>query len=231
MNILFGRFTKELDECRAVVAGNRATRSDIGSGKIIQTVQTRQAKASRQLAAEALVNSAAVALRDTGPRALKDFDRFPAPIYATDDTGKILYFNPACIDFAGRTPALHVDRWCVSWKLYACDGAALAHDECPMAVAIRKGEPVRGVEAFAERPDGERTRFRPFPTPAVNELGRVIGAVNLLVPVDGNAHRDLVARAEKCRSLAKWVTDKQAETILTGMAKECERHAAALRLD
>ena len=100
-----------------------------------------------------------------------------------------------------------------------------------MAVAIRNGKPVRGVEIFAERPDGSRIKSRPFPTPVVDEGGRLIGAVNLVVPVDGNPHRDLLARASKCRSLAKWVTDKQAENILTGMAKECERHAEALRLD
>ena len=170
-------------------------------------------------------------MRDTGPRALKNFDAFPAPLYATDDSGKILYFNPACIDFAGRTPALNVDRWCVSWKLFASDGAALAHDQCPMAVAIHEGRPVRGVEAFAERPDGERIRFRPFPTPAIDDDGRVIGAVNLLVPVDGNPHRELLAKADKCRSLAKWVTDKTVENVLTGMAEECESHAEALRLD
>ena len=60
--------------------------------------------------------------RDTGASALKDFDGFPAPLYATDDGGKILYFNPACVEFAGRNPTLHVDRWCVTWKLYTDDG-------------------------------------------------------------------------------------------------------------
>lgn len=100
-----------------------------------------------------------------------------------------------------------------------------------MAVAIHEGRPVRGVEAFAERPDGERIRFRPFPTPAIDDHGHVIGAVNLLVPVDGNPHRDLLAKADKCRSLAKWVTDKTVENVLTGMAEECECHAEALRLD
>ncbi|HMI40393.1 MAG TPA: hypothetical protein VK485_04085 [Sphingomicrobium sp.] len=209
----------------------RICASPLESGPVIQTVRPRQAKAPRHLSAEALVNTAAAALRDTGPRGLKDFDAFPAPLYATDKTGKILYFNPACVEFAGRTPTLNVDRWCVSWKLYASDGAALAHDQCPMAVAIRVGKSVRGVEAFAERPDGERTRFRPFPTPAVDEAGRVVGAVNLLVPVDGNPHQVLLAKADKCRSLAKWVTDKKTENVLTGMAEECESHAEALRLD
>lgn len=180
---------------------------------------------------EALVSTAAAVLRDFGPQALRDFDEFPAPLYAVDETGKIVYFNPASIPFSGRTPMLHVDRWCVSWKLFACDGGALAHDQCPMAVAVRKGRPVRNVEALAERPDGARTRFRPFPTPVVGEAGRVIGAVNLLVPVDGDARRDLLVRAEKWRSLAKWMTDKQAHDALTAMATECEGHAAALRLD
>ena len=188
--------------------------------------------AARHSAAEALVSDAAAALRKSGARALKDYDRFPAPIYATDAMGRILYFNPACVDFAGRTPTLNVDQWCVTWKLYSDDGTYLPHDQCPMAVAIRDGQPVRGVEAYAERPDGERSRFRPFPTPALDDAGRVVGAINLLVlPVDGNAHRDLIARADKCRVLAKWVTDKKAQDVLIGMARECESHAEALRLD
>jgi len=62
-------------------------------------------------------------------------------------------------------------------------------------------------------------------------IGHWIGAVNLLVTLDGTAHRDLLAKADKCRSLARWVTDKQTEDVLTGMAMECERQAAALRLD
>jgi hypothetical protein len=128
-------------------------------------------------------------------------------------------------------PNLLVDRWCVTWKLYACDGESMPHAKCPMAVAIQGGQSVRGIEAIAERPDGKRVRFRPLPTPAMNDAGQVVGAVNLLIPVDGNPHRELIAKAEKCRSLAKWVTDKQAEDILKGLARECERHAAALRLD
>lgn len=170
-------------------------------------------------------------MRDLGPQALHDFDDFPAPLYAVDETGEIVYFNPASIHFAGHKPTLHVDRWCVSWKLFGCDGTPLRHDQCPMAMAVRNGQPVRNVEAFAERPDGARTRFRPFPTPVIDDAGRVTGAVNLLVPVDGNTCRELVAKAEKCRGLARWMTDKQAKDVLTDMAQECERHAAALRLD
>ena len=41
----------------------------------------------------------------------------------------------------------------------------MPHDECPMAIAIEEGRTVRGAEAIAERPDGNRIWFEPFPTP------------------------------------------------------------------
>lgn len=99
-----------------------------------------------------------------------------------------------------------------------------------MAVAVQTARPVRGVEAIAERPDGERKRFRPFPTPVLDEEGRVIGAVNLLVPTDGETCRDLIATAQKCRRLAGWVDDSAASSTLTNMAVECEGQAQLLRI-
>src|SRR6185312_2964870 len=87
------------------------------------------------------------------------------------------------IDLAGRTPMLGVDEWCVSWKLFWPDGTPLPHDECPMAIAIKEGRPVRGVEAVAERPDGTRIPFIPYPTPMRDAEGNVVGAINMLVDV------------------------------------------------
>src|SRR6185436_10086648 len=72
---------------------------------------------------------------------------------------------------------------CGSWKLYWPDGRPLPHDQCPMAVALKEGRPVRGVEAIAERPDGSRVRFLPFPTPLRDESGNLVGAINLLMDV------------------------------------------------
>ena len=45
-------------------------------------------------------------------------------------------------------------------------------DECPMAVTLKTGEPVRGVEAIVERPDGSRSVFTPFPTALLDAEGR-----------------------------------------------------------
>ena len=56
-----------------------------------------------------------------------------------------------------------------------------------MAIALREGRPVRGWAAIAERPDGSRVDFEPYPTPLYDDQGALIGAVNVLVDV--TAHR------------------------------------------
>jgi len=59
----------------------------------------------------------------------------------------------------------------------------MAHRDCPMARTIREGKPVRGGEAIAERPDGTRVPFLPYPSLLYDETGRMIGAVNMLVDI------------------------------------------------
>ena len=107
-------------------------------------------------------------------------DALPAAIYTTDAAGRITFYNEAAIAFSGRRPVLGTDEWCVSWKLFWPDGTPLPHDECPMAVALKEGRAVRGHEAVAERPDGSRVHFIPYPTPFKDASGKVVGAVNML---------------------------------------------------
>ena len=153
-----------------------------------------------------------------------------APIYVTDADGWITYYNRACIDFAGRTPALGADRWCVTWKLYSEDGTSLPHEDCPMAVAVRERREVRGAVALAERPDGTRVMFTPYPTPLTDEAGEVRGAVNILIDVtDHRQAGALRAQAMRCRRLALSLTDQQAIDTLTLMAGEYDEKARALR--
>jgi PAS domain S-box-containing protein len=52
-----------------------------------------------------------------------------------------------------------------------------------MALAIKENRTIRGMEAYAERRDGSRVRFMPFPTPLRDENGKLIGALNMLVDV------------------------------------------------
>jgi PAS domain S-box-containing protein len=110
-------------------------------------------------------------------------EALPAAIYTTDAQGRLTFYNPAAVEFAGREPELGSDRWCVSWRLYRPDGTPMRHDECPMAIALKEDRPVRGVEAIIERPDGTRLHFMPFPTPLHDASGRLIGGVNMLVDI------------------------------------------------
>jgi len=71
----------------------------------------------------------------------------------------------------------------VSWKLYRPDGTPLPHDQCPMAVALKEGRPIRNAEAIAERPDGSRVPFIPYPTPLRDSNGKIVGAINMLVDI------------------------------------------------
>jgi PAS domain S-box-containing protein len=106
----------------------------------------------------------------------------PAAIYTTDAQGRITFFNRSCVEFAGRTPKIG-DMWCVTWKLFLPDGTPLAHEDCPMAIALKENRPVRDMEAIAERPDGSRICFMPYPTPLRDDSGKLIGAVNMLVDI------------------------------------------------
>jgi PAS domain-containing protein len=156
-------------------------------------------------------------------------DGLPTAAYATDAQGVIIHYNSACLDFAGRTPEAGLDRWCVSWRLETLDGAPLAHEDCPMAVALREKRSVRGQEAVAERPDGTRVRFAPYPTPLIDADGELVGAVNLLVDVTDRRRREhLQAQAAKCRRLAASVDHRDTAAALTQMADEYDSQIAAL---
>jgi PAS domain S-box-containing protein len=122
-------------------------------------------------------------LRESEQRLQELLTAIPAAIYTTDADGRITYFNQAAVELAGRTPTLGSDEWCVTWKLYRPDGTPLPHEECPMAVALKEGRAIRNAEAVAERPDGTRIPFIPFPTPLRDASGKVVGAINMLVDI------------------------------------------------
>jgi PAS domain S-box-containing protein len=117
-------------------------------------------------------------------------DALPAAIYTTDAAGRITFFNQAAVEFSGRTPELGSDHWCVTWRLYWPDGQPMAHDECPMARALKEDRAIRGGEAIAERPDGTRVPFMAYPTPLHDASGRLVGAVNMLVDLTAAKEAD-----------------------------------------
>jgi PAS domain S-box-containing protein len=122
-------------------------------------------------------------LRDSERQLQELIAAIPAAIYTTDAQGRITYFNQAVVDLAGRTPTIGTDEWWVTWKLYRPDGTPLPHDQCPMAIALKEGRAIRNAEAVAERPDGTRVPFIPYPTPLRDSTGEICGAINMLVDV------------------------------------------------
>jgi len=118
-------------------------------------------------------------------------DALPVAVYTTDAEGRITYYNEAAVELWGCRPELGSSQWCGSWKLYWPDGRPLPHDECPMALTLKQGRPVRGLEAMAERPDGTLVNFQPFPTPLRDASGRLVGAINLLMDITGRHTNEL----------------------------------------
>ena len=179
--------------------------------------------------AESIVDKAVAILRSGDESLFGALDTLPAPIYLTDAQGVIRYFNEACINFAGRTPVVGQDRWCVTWKLYTEVGDFLPHDRCPMAEAIVTRQSVRGVIAVAERPDGTRVTFMPYPTPLFAPDGTFRGAINILIDVtDRRQAEALREQAERCRRLSRSVNDPQAADALRHLGEEYDAKAHLL---
>jgi PAS domain S-box-containing protein len=160
-------------------------------------------------------------LRD-GERHLRNLlEAMPAAVYTTDAEGHITFFNRAAVEMAGRTPQ-QGDLWCVTWRLFNPDGTPLPHDQCPMAIALKEDRPVRGAEAIAERPNGSRVPFIPYPTPLHDADGKLIGAINMLVDI---SERKLAENRQK--TLIDELNHRVKNTLATvqSLAAQTARHA------
>jgi PAS domain S-box-containing protein len=149
------------------------------------------------------------ALQESERRFREMIDALPAAIYTTDAEGRLTHFNPAAVAFSGRVPEKGTDQWCVSWKMFRSDGTPLPHDQCPMAVALKEGRVVDGIEAIAERPDGARVWFTPYPRPLHDAEGNIAGGINMLVDI---THRKL---AEQASGLLAAIVDSSDDAIVS----------------
>ncbi len=168
----------------------------------------------------------------------------PAAIYTTDAEGRVTMYNDAVVEFSGSTPTIGSDDWCMSWKLFSPDGAPLPYADSPMAVALREGRAIRDSEAIAQKPDGARVNFIPYPTPMHDAKGNIIGAVNMLVDITerkqfekriedtNNALMDLTAHLEhrvqeRTRQLEEQSEQLRRLALQLAEAEEMERKRIA----
>ena len=153
----------------------------------------------------------------TQPKVLPEVDglcwdaieALPAAVYMTDAEGYITFYNEAAVTLWGCRPELGDSKFCGFWKLYWPDGTPLPHDECPMAMALRQKRPIHGKEAVAERPDGTRIHFIPYPTPLFDPTGRLTGAVNMLVDISERR------RAEQDNQRLTAIVDASKDAIIS----------------
>jgi PAS domain S-box-containing protein len=167
----------------------------------------------------------ASALFQGAPSERQALDVLAAAIYVTDAEGRITYYNEAAAALWGHRPALGQAQWCGSWKLFWPDGRPLPHDQCPMAVTLKEGRAVRGLEAIAERPDGTQVPFVPYPSPVHDASGRLVGAVNMLIDISDR--RDTERAAQRLSAIVESADDailaKDLDGVITSWNSGAER--------
>jgi PAS domain S-box-containing protein len=160
-------------------------------------------------------------IRESERHMLNLLEALPAAVYTTDAEGRITFYNAAAVAMAGRTPQIG-DKWCVTWRLFNPDGSRLPHEECPMAVALKENRAIRGTEAVAERPDGTRVPFIPYPTPLHDADGRLTGAINMLVDITERKQAE-----DRQKTLVDELNHRVKNTLATvqSLAAQTARHA------
>ncbi|HZV06663.1 MAG TPA: PAS domain S-box protein [Gemmataceae bacterium] len=123
--------------------------------------------------------------------------KLPAAAYTCDAEGLITYFNERAVELWGRAPKLNdpVDRFCGSFRLFSSSGTPIPHRMCWMALALRDAKPYTDQEIIIERPDGSQRIVLAYANPFLDEEGRPIGAVNVLVDITDRRRAEL-ARAQ-----------------------------------
>ena len=88
-----------------------------------------------------------------------------------------------------------------------------------MATALNEARPIRGMQGIAERPDGERRWFEPYPTPLFDAAGRLSGGINMML--------DITERKRAEEALQE--SDRRKDEFLALLAHELRNPLAPIR--
>lgn len=151
----------------------------------------------------------------------------PVAAYACDAAGRVLWFNRRAADLWGRSPLIGDDAelFCGSYKLYF-GGREISRAETPMAVAMRSGEPIHGVEGLVERPDGTTVWATVHIDPVKDAAGDVVGAINCFTDTTELHQAKEAAAASELRLSDEIDAARELQAISTALVSE--RGAEAL---
>jgi PAS domain S-box-containing protein len=156
-------------------------------------------------------------LRESEQRYRELIHGLPVAVYTCDAKGRILLYNAAAVALWGREPERGLDRWSAVHRAYTPDGRRLQKSRVAMALAIRTGEPIRGMEQINERPDGSRAHVLAFANPICDASGDVTGGVNILVDVTALkvAENALRTSERKLRTFSHVIEQGPASVLIT----------------
>ena len=161
-------------------------------------------------------------IRDTEKSYADLIEQLPVAVYTCDASGRILLYNQAAEMLWRQRPDADANVWCGSFEILSPDGTKLPHHECPMAIAIKEGRPVRGVEITVRRPDGELRNVLPYPSPVINEQGIVTGGINVLIDITERKQAEekistserMLAQSQQMAGVGGWEWDIQSDKII-----------------
>lgn len=94
-----------------------------------------------------------------------------------------------------------------------------------MARTLKEGQPVRGEEVVAVRPDGASVPLLPHPTPIFDDTGALTGAVNVLMDLSGAKDMERSSRylAAIVESSDDAIVAKNLDGIITSWNRGAQR--------
>ena len=184
-----GVFVDLFRTTHALAAANNALETEI-----VQRKRAEEALRTANNDLEERVRERTAELSLTEQRYRQVVSGVPAAIYTTDAAGGVTLFNEAATVLWGRELVIGKDVWSGPNKMFRPDGTELSPDQSPMSLTLAKGQRVSGEELVIERPDGTRRNILPYPEPFFDALGRLAGAINMLVDITERKHSEEALR-------------------------------------